>query len=118
MTLEEIRSQLINDLQTDINNWDDVINNTLPGNYGSQDWDVSVPENRFFVNIPDGSFSFKDVDFSASLLLGASRGDSSILQEFRTSVKGKGTFEFVNNKKVRITNIEIDPDTNLDIFSE
>lgn len=118
MKLEEIRNQLINDLQTNFNNWDDVINNTIPGNYGSQDWNVSIPENYFYVNIPDGTFSFKNVDFSVSLLLGASGGDSSIVQDFRTSVNGKGTFEFENNKKIRITNIEIDLDVNLDIFAE
>lgn len=113
MKLQEIRDQLIQNLENDISNWDDVINNTNPGNYGVEDWDVSVPEKDFFVDIPSKTFKFKNVDFSAKLLLGGSNEESGFVQEYSKPAKGNGVFEFVeNNRKVIITdiNIEIDSD--------
>ena len=114
MNLQEIRDQLIHELIYDLSNWDEVINNTNPGNYGIEDWDIAVPEQGFFVDIPSKTFSFKNVDFSAKLILGASKGDSSFIKNYRETANGKGTFEFTDKKKVSITDTEINID--LDVF--
>ena len=104
MKLEEIRSQLLTQLQINLNYWDDVINNTNPGNYGVEDWDISISPNNFYVDIPNKTFSFKDMNFTAKVLLGASHGDSSIEQDF------------ISNKEIKIENIEISPNVNLNIY--
>lgn len=98
------------------NYWDDVINNTNPGNYGVEDWDISISPNNFYVDIPNKTFSFKDMSFTAKVLLGASHGDSSIEQDFSTRLYGKGTFDFITNKEIKIENIEISPNVNLNIY--
>lgn len=116
MKLEEIRSQLLTQLQINLNYWDDVINNTNPGNYGVEDWDISISPNNFYVDIPNKTFSFKDISFTAKVLLGASHGDSSIEQDFSTRLYGKGTFDFITNKEIKIENIEISPNVNLNIY--
>lgn len=116
MKLEEIRNQILSQLQNDLSCWDDVINNTNPGNYGVEDWDISVSANNFYVDVPNKTFNFKDINFTAKVLLGASHGDSSIEQDFSTRLYGKGTFDFTSNKEVRIENIEISPNVNLNIY--
>lgn len=115
MKLQEIREQLIQDLENNITNWDDVINNTNPGNYGLEDWDVSVSEKDFFVDIPSKTFKFKNVDFFAKLLLGGSNEDSGIVHDYNKLASGHGTFDFTdNNRKVTISDIYVEIDS--DIF--
>jgi len=114
MELQKIREQLILDIENNINNWNDVISNTNPGNYGIEDWEIIVPEDGFYVDIPNKTFSFKNVDFNAKLILGSSKGESSITHDYKEIAKGKGTFGFVDSQKVGITDIEIEID--LDVF--
>lgn len=112
MKLEEIREQLIQDLQNNIENWNDVINNTNPGNYGVEDWEIFVPEKGFFVDIQEKTFKFKNVDFSAKLRLGGSNEESSFIHDYNKLASGEGNFKFVdNNRKVIITDINIEIDT-------
>lgn len=115
MKLQEIREQLIQDLENNINNWDDVISNTSPGNYGVEDWSISIPEEYFFVDIPTKTFKFKNVDFFAKLLLGSSNEEDGFVQDYNKLASGDGTFDFVdNNQKVNIKDINIEIDS--DIF--
>ena len=110
MDLQTIRDQLIHDLMFDLSNWSEVTNNTNPGNYGVEDWDVSIPEDGFYVDIPNRAFSFEEVGFSAKLILGASKGDSSFLADYNEIARGKGRFDFIGNDKVQITDIEVEID--------
>lgn len=115
MKLEEIREQLIRDLENNIENWNDVINNTNPGNYGIKSWEVSIPEKGFFADIKEKTFKFKNVDFFAKLVLGDSNEESGIIQDYNKLASGTGNFIFVdNNRKVIITDIKIVIDT--DVF--
>ena len=113
MKLQEIREQLIQDLENNIWNWNDVINNTNQGNYGLEYWNITVSEKDFFVDIPRKTFKFKNVDFFVKLLLGGSNEDDGFIQDYNQLASGVGNFDFVdNNQKVEIKeiNIEIDPD--------
>ncbi len=115
MKLQEIREQIIQDLENNICNWEDVISNTSPGNYGVEDWEISVPEKDFFVDIPSKTFKFKNVDFSAKLLLGGSSEESGFVHDYNKPAFGHGTFDFAdNNSKVTIKDISIEIDS--DIF--
>ena len=111
MDLQEIRDQLMSELETDINHWSEVINNTSPGNYRLEDWDIDVPPKDFYVDIPKKRFTFKNVDFSAQLLLGSS--NDGIVKEYNKPASGVGTFEFTSKNKVRITNIDVDIDSDI-----
>lgn len=114
MELEKIREQLIYELVNDIEHWSNTLNNTNPGNYGLDDWDVVVDENDFYVDIPNRAFNFKNVEFTANLILGASKGDLSFNYKYCEFAKGKGTFEFDGKDKVKIQDINIEID--LDLF--
>ncbi len=114
MKLQDIREQLIQQLENDINNWNDVLNDTNPGIYGVEEWDILVPEEGFYVDIPNKTFSFKNVDFSADLVLGASKGESSFVQKYNKPAKGTGSFDFASKDEVQIISIQVDIDP--DIF--
>ena len=108
MELEKIREQIIEEISTNIELWSDVFNNTNPGNYGLNDWDIVVNEKKFFVNIPERTFTFDEINVSADLILGGSNKDDSIEYKYNETAKGKGKFEFIDNNKVKITSIKID----------
>lgn len=116
MTLDEIRNQILSQMQNDLNCWSDVISNTTPGNYGVNTWDISISEKDFYVDIPKKTFSFKNMDFTAKFILGGSHSDDSITESFSTKVSGKGSFSFTSNKSVNIESITVSPDTDLSIY--
>ena len=114
MELEKIREQIIEEISTNIELWADVFDNTNPGNYGLNDWDIIINENNLFVNIPERTFTFDNVNILADLILGGSNKDDSISHKYNETAKGNGCFEFVNNKQIKITSINIDVE--LDLF--
>ncbi len=80
MQINEIREQIAEIISTDMEIWNDVLNNTSPGNYGCDDWKASIDFQDIFVHVPNRTFTVKQVNFSADLLMGASKGDSSFNQ--------------------------------------
>lgn len=116
MQLQEIREQIIYQLQYDVENWNDVLSDTNPGNYGVNDWEVDIDEAKLYVDIPKNEFSFKNSRFSANLIMGASKGDTSFDMPYNKLVSGKGSFEFNNNQSVKITELEIEIDK--DVFND
>lgn len=85
---------------------------TVPGHYGVNDWEAETSPATIYTNVPKRSFTFKDVDFSFDLKLGES-GKDGIDQSVRKTASGYGTFEFLNNKKVTITDLVIEIDLSL-----
>ena len=114
MELEKIREQINEEMSTNIELWSDVFDNTNPGNYGLNDWDVVINDDSLFVNIPERTFSFKNVNISADLILGGSNKNDSIIHKYNEIANGNGNFEFVNNNQVKIIKITIDVE--LDLF--
>lgn len=114
MELEKIREQISEEISTNIELWSDVFDNTIPGNYGLNDWDVVVNEDSLFVNIPERTFTFKNVNISADLILGGSNKEDSFIHKYNEIAKGNGSFKFINNNQVKITKIDIDVE--LDLF--
>lgn len=117
MELEKIRQQIMDELKYDVEIWGDPLSDTMPGNYGVNDWDVEIDEDNFFVDIPNRTFSFTNTTFSGSLVMGASRGDNSFDMNFSKIADGNGNFEFVDSQTVKIDG-DVTLNVNMDIFSE
>lgn len=116
MQIDEIREQIAVIISTDMSIWDDVLNDTSPGNYGCEDWEAEVDFNDIFVDIPARTFTVKNGSFSADLVMGASKGDSSFTESYSKSFSAAGNFDFKNSKEIIITEIDIDIDRQ--IYSE
>ncbi len=113
MKLDKIREQLIDELSNS-QEWDYKLNDTSPGHYGVEDWEVAIYSDRFFVDIPNRKFTFKNADFSAKLVLGGSK--DGFVVPFDKVANGAGTFTFLDKKKVRINDVSIDMD--LDVYGD
>ena len=106
MQLDEIREQIAELISTDIDVWNDVLNNTSPGHYGCDHWEAEVDYNDIFVKIPERTFTLKNGHFTADLILGSSKGDSSFNESYSKPFSAKGKFDFFNLQFVRIFKIK------------
>lgn len=116
MEIDKIREQIAEEICNDMEIWNDVLNDTSPGNYGCDHWDAEVDYNNIYVNIPARTFEIKSGSFSADLVLGASKGDSSMNFNYSKPFSAKGKFDFSDAHNVKIEDIEINIDN--DIFGE
>jgi len=116
MDIDKIRIEIAEKLSNDFDAWNDVLNNTNPGNYGCDQWDVEIDFNDIYVDIPKRSFELTNGIFSADLVLGASKGDTSFNMGYNKVFNAFGKFKFENANSITIeeVDIEIDPD----IFGE
>jgi hypothetical protein len=105
MNIQEIREQIAEELRRNIELWSEVLDNTSPGNYGLNDWDISVSASDIFVDIPKNSFNFNNVKFSAELILGGSKGDFSFTHKYQEIAKGIGIFKFADKNRVTVESI-------------
>ncbi|TPG31080.1 hypothetical protein [Flavobacterium pectinovorum] len=117
MELENIRQQLISELRYSSEIWDDILSDTNPGNYGVNDWDVEIDESQFYADVPNRTFTFKNATFSGSLIMGASKGDSSFDMSFSKTANGSGKFDFKDSQNVQIDGV-VDVDVDMDIFGD
>ena len=108
MQIDEIREQIAELISTDMDIWNDVLNDTSPGNYGCNHWDAEIDYNDIFVNIPERTFTVKNGNFSADLIMGSSNGDSSFNESYNKPFSAIGKFDFKESQKTEITEINID----------
>ncbi|NAY92960.1 hypothetical protein GTQ34_13635 [Muricauda sp. JGD-17] len=113
MILDEIREQLANKIMIDLDVWNDVLNDTTPGNYGCNHWDASVDYQDIYVNIPERTFVVNSGSFSANLVMGASKGEHSFNENYSKPFSANGKFDFKNSKEIIITEISIDIDSDI-----
>lgn len=116
MQINEIRKKIAELISSDMNIWNGVLNDTSPGNYGCDHWEVEIDYNDIFVDIPQKTFNVKTGNFSADLIMGSSNGDSSFNESYSKSFSAIGKFNFENSTEITITEININID--LDIYSE
>lgn len=116
MKLDEIREQIAESICNDMNTWDEVLSDTSPGNYGCDHWDAEVDYRDIFVDIPKKTFVVNSGNFSADLILGASRGDSSMNFNYSKPFSATGNFDFLDSNKIKIEEINITIDN--DVFGE
>lgn len=113
MTIDEIRKQMVEKISTDMEIWDDVVNNTSPGNYGCDFWESKIDYEDIDVDIPNREFTVESGNFSADLVMGASKGDHSFNENYSKPFSAKGKFDFKNAKEITITDISIDIDSDI-----
>jgi len=116
MTIDEIREQIEEEINSNMEVWNDVLNNTSPGNYGCDFWESEIDYKNIYVDIPNREFTVKNGNFSADLVMGASRGDHSFNENYSKPFSAKGKFDFVNSREITISDIDIDIDS--DIYGE
>lgn len=115
MDIDVIRGKIADKINYDLDIWNDVLNGTSPGNYGCDGWDVEVDYNDVYVDIPNRTFKVYRGNFSADLVMGASRGDSSFNTTYSKPFDANGQFEFDGSDEIVIEEIKINIDN--DVFS-
>lgn len=53
MRINEIREQIAELISTDMEVWNDVLNNTVPGNYDCDYWEATIDFNDILVHVPN-----------------------------------------------------------------
>lgn len=113
MEIDEIREQIAEEISTDMEIWNDVLNDTSPGNYGCEFWESEIDYEDIFVDIPNREFTVKNGNFSADLVMGASKGDLSFNENYSKPFSAKGKFDIKNSKEITIVDISIDIDSGI-----
>lgn len=107
-----INSQL-NDLVSNSPKWEELLQNTNPGNDGTLDSNVCLE--NVFVNIHARTLKFFNATFNGEVQIGGSGSDGFPIK-FSTSVSGEGKFEFEDdNQNVKISELSFDTDS-IDLF--
>lgn len=112
MDLEKMKELLAEKICTR-EEWTDKLNESEPGHYGIEDWDVTVFPKDIWVDIQAKKFSFKNAKFNFDLLLGESR--EPISDNFSKNATGKGNFE-IKNGELTIEDLEVEFD--LDLYGD
>lgn len=115
MKLDVIREKIAEEFMKDMEIWNDVINDTSPGNYGCDLWDAEVSIDDVYAHIPSGTFKINNGNFSADLIFGGSGGDSSFNFNYSKPFSAEGKFTF-GGGDVNITDVSIDIDH--DVFGD
>lgn len=105
MELSEVRYELIKLIGLD-EAWTASLDNTNPGIYGIENWNVEIDTHNIWIDIPSRSLTFKDIKFSFGVLLVAS-GREGFCREFVRTSSGEGKFDFMDDgRNVKLKNIE------------
>jgi hypothetical protein len=116
MTIDSIREKLAIKIASS-QEWIDKLNDTNPGHYGVEDWDVIVMSDNIWVDIPNKTFTFKQVQFDFQVMIGSSNSEDGLAMSFSRIAKGEGVFRFsANGNDVELE--EMDVDFDLDLFGD
>lgn len=111
MTIDQIRNKLLDKIVID-HNWMDKLNDTDPGHYGIEDWEVQLTKDDIWIDIPNGTFTFKKAKFDFEIVLGSSNDGTQM--EFSKVANGQGTFNFSpNGQDIMISELQIEIDLSL-----
>lgn len=96
MDINKIRECISDKLSSVVTHelWGDILQETSPGNYGFEVDSVSVGKNDIWVEIPERTFSFKNLNLQFSARLGASNERDGYDENFEFILSGSGTFSF------------------------
>lgn len=103
MTIDEIREQIASALAEDAQEqWYSILDDTSPGHYGLEDFEVEIESRNVWVDIPSKTFSFKNIRISFTARLGASSEEHGLDTPFNKVVSGEGKFDFTNAATVKV----------------
>jgi hypothetical protein len=94
MGIDEIRQQLANKIGNSPE-WIDKLNESEPGHYGVIDSEVNITKDNIWVNIPEGTFTFKNATYNFKLQMMAST--DGIEDSFSKEANGSGSFRIKGN---------------------
>lgn len=116
MQISEIQEKLSEAISMSNETWGELLTDTEPGNYGANYWEVQLKAQDVWVDIPKRKYSFKNALFSFDVRLGGSSDESGSDMSFSKVAKGDGEFDFGDNEKIIINELNIKVD--LDLFAE
>jgi len=97
--------------------WGDILQDTTPGNYGFEVDSVSVEKKDIWVDVPERTFTFKNLDLHFFARLVASNLRDGYDQNFGFDLSGSGTFRFEKgNEDIEIERVDINED--LDLYGD
>ena len=97
--------------------WDDLLQETNPANYGYEVDSVWVQRNDIWVDVPNRTFTFKNLHLSFSARLAGTKDGYD--QDFQFKLSGSGSFEFGEGiQGIRVSHIDLDDDQDLELYGE
>lgn len=99
MNIDLIRGKIAEKLNNSFDFWSHCLTDTNPGNYGADEWEVNATMENIFVDIPNRTFTFKEVEFSFDVRLNSS-GEDGFDENFDFLVDGEGKFDFPESGKI------------------
>lgn len=107
MSIDDYREKIAEKLQYD-ERWLNKLDDVNPGIYGVEDHEVDISSNDIWVNIQEGTFTFRGVGFSFTARLGSS-GNDGHNESFKKVADGEGSFTYhQGNITIDDLNIEMD----------
>jgi hypothetical protein len=97
--------------------WDDLLQETNPANYGYEVGSVLVQRNDIWVDVPNRTFTFKNLHLSFSARMAGTKGGYD--QGFQFKLSGSGSFEFGEGSQgIRVAHIDLDEGQDLELYGE
>lgn len=113
MKIDEISEVVTEKLSKDMDTWNDVLNNTVPGNYGCNDWSAEIDYDKVWVDVPKRTFKVKKRVFNASLVLWDSKEIIHLMKALSRFFSVSKSFNFKNSNNIAISNIDLKIDKNI-----
>jgi hypothetical protein len=121
MSIDEIRDGICDSLCSieGHNLWDKILEETYPANYGFEVESVVVKRNDIWVDVPERTFTFKNLHMTFSARLGGSNQDDGYDEDFHFEFTGSGSFIFKKNKEsIQVKHIDLYENQDLDLYGE
>jgi hypothetical protein len=114
MEIDLIREKISEKIDDD-NLWASILQDTEPGNYGTEDINVVLDPKDIWVDVQGRKFTFKKTDLSFCARLVSSNDEDGYFQDFEFVVSGSGEFEFVKGSQdIKLSGLEINE--HLDLY--
>jgi hypothetical protein len=121
MDINEIRDAICDNLSSVDGHslWDDILEGTSPANYGFEVECVSVERNDIWVDVPNRTFTFKNLHLTFSARLGGSNLNNGYDEEFHFKLSGSGSFVFTTgSQSIEVEHVSIGEDEDLDLYGD
>ena len=121
MDINDIRESISDNLSSVMTHelWDDILQETNPANYGFEVDYVSVEKNDIWVDVPNLTFTFKNLELQFSARLVASNLRDGYDKDFKFKLSGTGKFVFKKGSQdIEIEKIDISENEDLELYGD
>jgi len=99
--------------------WGDILQETNPANYGFEVDYVSVEKKDIWVDVPNRTFTFKNLELQFSARLAASNLRDGYDEDFKFKLSGSGTFDFKKGSQdIEVERIDISENDDLELYGD